>query len=123
MPATPRATAVSKTSKVQALVNLSLVRHFKGEDGNMHPHGRLVNKGEVVDLTEAEINNFGRFVRVVDEEHPAQKLRPLSPAKAIGLRDDNGTKGQLRGSGAMDLGEHTSVMQSSEYAPMDDYEG
>lgn len=117
MPASPR----NKNVKVQALVNLSLVRQVKGFDGNMQPHGRLVNKGEVVELTEAEVANFGRFVRVINDDNPVlDKVPSSSPAKTFGLSFGNGTGDQLKGSGAMDMGEHTSVIRPEEQSVWED---
>lgn len=113
MPASPRAT--SKNVKVQAKVNLSLVRHEKGADGQIHPFGTLVHKGDVVEMTEAEVANFGRFVQVIDDEHPAidkNDMPKQSPAKAFGIPFIGKNGGQLKGSGAMDMGEETRVMRA-----------
>lgn len=113
MPAAPRNS--NKTVKAQALVNLSLVRQVKGFNGETQPHGKLVNKGEVVELTEAEVANFGRFVRVIDDEHaPLKDIPEQSPAKTFGYKFVGKNGNQLKNSGAMDMGESTRVVSAAE---------
>lgn len=117
MPASPRA----KQVKAQALVNLSLVRPVRGFDGQVHPQGKLVNKGDIVELSEAEVTNFGRFVRVIDDEtKPLDKIPNQSPAKNFGIAFVGKNGGQLKGSGAMDMAERTSVVRPEEQSVWED---
>jgi hypothetical protein len=109
MPGAPRA----KTVKVQALVNISLSRPEKDADGKNVMRSKLVRKGTVLELTEAEVTNFGRLVAVVDEEHKPRKVGNVAPGRVIGVLDVNRMgKPTLKGSGALDVTDTTRVVQS-----------
>jgi hypothetical protein len=109
MPASPRA----KSVKVQALVNISLARIVKDLKGDSMNRAQLVHKGTVLDMTEAEVANFGRLVRVIDEEHAPVKVGDVAPGSIIGVKDVNKMgKANLRGSGALDMADNTRVYRS-----------
>lgn len=109
MPGAPR-----KTVKVQALVNLSLARVEKDASGNSTNRARIVQKGTVLDMTEAEVANFGRLVRVIDDEHPAlTKVGNASPASVLGIKSVNKAgKTTLQGTGALDMVDNTRVYRT-----------
>jgi hypothetical protein len=110
MPASPR----SKTVKVQALVNISLPRTEKDINGQNVRNARIVPKGSLVDMSEAEAANYGRLVRIIDDEHaPLAKVGKVAPASIIGIKDVNKMgKPNLKGTGALDMADNTRVYQT-----------
>src|ERR1700728_4749107 len=98
---------VPAKKQYQSLINLSVGRVERFGNGEREETSQLVNKGDIVELTQREADNFGRFVRPVDEidkpfprysaKHVAQGAHAARPAYPA---DKEPT---LEGSGALDI--------------------
>lgn len=113
---------VASKKSYQALVNLSVGRVERNQWGRDETSERVM-KGDLVDLTDKEAANLGRFVRPVDEkDKPFPRYGPKHLVEgAHAARPEYPKEPSLEGTGALDITNKTEDLAvGSPELPLDD---
>lgn len=101
----------------RALVNLSVGRVTRDVNGR-EERAERVEKGHTVYLTEQEAANYGRLVRLVEDED-SQAIPRITPRMLVGAVGKTGVP-TLEGSGALDMKNETRVINHGSEADDDE---
>lgn len=98
----------AKQREYRALVNLSVGRVERGPGGR-EERAERVERGGTVYLSDAEAQNLGRFVRLVETEENDQVPTRVSPKQILGIREVDKRGSVDSKGGALDMKDETVV--------------